>query len=117
MKLELDAVAAKNWIYPVDVPKRDYQFNIIKHALFENCLVALPTGTGKTFIAAVIMRNCENYLAFNELGQDTSSRLQLVPQRQSRLRSPNKTIGQSATGCLPQHMRDPSRRMCHHDRR
>ncbi|KAK0577324.1 hypothetical protein LWI29_031299 [Acer saccharum] len=55
--LEIDAEAAKTWIYPVNVPVRDYQFNITKTALFANTLVALPTGLGKTLIAAVVMYN------------------------------------------------------------
>jgi ERCC4-related helicase len=58
MKLMPDLLEAKHWIYPLNKPKRDYQFNIIKHSLFENTLVALPTGLGKTFIAGVIMLNC-----------------------------------------------------------
>lgn len=58
MKLEPDLLEAKHWIYPLNKPKRDYQFNIVKHCLFENTLVALPTGLGKTFIAGVIMLNC-----------------------------------------------------------
>ncbi|KAF7982058.1 hypothetical protein HWV62_30342 [Athelia sp. TMB] len=57
MKLEPDLLAAKHWIYPLNKPKRDYQFNIVKHSLFENTLVALPTGLGKTFIAGVVMLN------------------------------------------------------------
>ncbi|KAK2658484.1 hypothetical protein Ddye_005017 [Dipteronia dyeriana] len=40
-----------------NVPVRDYQFNITKTALFANTLVALPTGLGKTLIAAVVMYN------------------------------------------------------------
>ena len=36
---------------------RDYQFSIVKHGLFNNTLVALPTGLGKTFIAATVMLN------------------------------------------------------------
>ncbi|KAH9257700.1 hypothetical protein BASA81_004158 [Batrachochytrium salamandrivorans] len=36
---------------------RDYQFNIIQKALLKNTLVVLPTGLGKTFIAAVVMYN------------------------------------------------------------
>jgi Fanconi anemia group M protein len=39
------------------VPLRDYQFAITKTALFSNTLVALPTGLGKTLIAAVVMYN------------------------------------------------------------
>lgn len=41
----------------VNVPLRDYQFAITQKALFSNTLVALPTGLGKTLIAAVVMYN------------------------------------------------------------
>lgn len=41
----------------VNVPLRDYQLAITKTALFSNTLVALPTGLGKTLIAAVVMYN------------------------------------------------------------
>lgn len=61
MKLEADLLEAKHWIYPLNKPKRDYQFNIVKHSLFENTLVALPTGLGKTFIAGVVMLNCTSF--------------------------------------------------------
>ncbi|KAI0932449.1 hypothetical protein AcW1_000425 [Taiwanofungus camphoratus] len=61
MKLMPDLLAAKRWIYPLNQPKRDYQFNIVKHCLFENTLVALPTGLGKTFIAGVVMLNFYNW--------------------------------------------------------
>ncbi|EPX74853.1 ATP-dependent DNA helicase [Schizosaccharomyces octosporus yFS286] len=54
---ELDRDAANQWIYPINVSFRDYQFNIVKKALFQNVLVALPTGLGKTFIAATVMMN------------------------------------------------------------
>ncbi|KAF8446272.1 hypothetical protein L210DRAFT_3619974 [Boletus edulis BED1] len=57
MKLKVDMLEAKHWIYPLNQPKRDYQFNIVKHCLFDNTLVALPTGLGKTFIASVVMLN------------------------------------------------------------
>ncbi|CAN6472368.1 unnamed protein product [Victoria cruziana] len=55
--VNIDAEMAKTWIYPVNVPLRDYQFSIVKTALFSNTLVALPTGLGKTLIAAVVMYN------------------------------------------------------------
>lgn len=54
----LDHDALKTWIYPTNLgPTRDYQFSIVKNGLFNNTLVALPTGLGKTFIAATIMLN------------------------------------------------------------
>ncbi|KAI9144812.1 hypothetical protein BKA69DRAFT_744589 [Paraphysoderma sedebokerense] len=46
-----------SWIYPTNYPVRDYQFNIVQKALFVNTLVSLPTGLGKTLIAAVVMYN------------------------------------------------------------
>ncbi|XP_054988335.1 Fanconi anemia group M protein [Sorex araneus] len=45
------------WIYPTNCPVRDYQLDISQTALFCNTLVCLPTGLGKTFIAAVVMYN------------------------------------------------------------
>ncbi|KAI9482510.1 P-loop containing nucleoside triphosphate hydrolase protein, partial [Zychaea mexicana] len=54
---EFDAEALPTWIYPVNYSIRLYQWNIVKKALFNNTLVALPTGLGKTFIAAVVMYN------------------------------------------------------------
>lgn len=53
----LDQAAIRTWVFPTNYAKRDYQFNMIKKALFTNVLVALPTGLGKTFIAAVVMYN------------------------------------------------------------
>ncbi|XP_043283831.1 uncharacterized protein Fancm [Venturia canescens] len=52
-----DQSAGAQWIYPENYPLRDYQFNIVKSALYHNTLVCLPTGLGKTFIAAVVMYN------------------------------------------------------------
>ncbi|KAI4793109.1 P-loop containing nucleoside triphosphate hydrolase protein, partial [Aureobasidium sp. EXF-8845] len=50
--------ATRTWIYPTNLgTTRDYQFNIVSRGLFHNLLVALPTGLGKTFIAATIMLN------------------------------------------------------------
>ncbi|KAI8958161.1 P-loop containing nucleoside triphosphate hydrolase protein [Daldinia sp. FL1419] len=55
---EIDLEAMKTWVYPTNLgPTRDYQFSIVKNGLFNNTLVALPTGLGKTFIAATIMLN------------------------------------------------------------
>ncbi|KAL5052077.1 hypothetical protein BDW71DRAFT_170113 [Aspergillus fruticulosus] len=54
----LNQDALETWVYPTNLGKtRDYQFNIAQKGLFHNLLVALPTGLGKTFIAATIMLN------------------------------------------------------------
>lgn len=55
---KLDHEALKTWVYPTNIgPVRDYQFSIVKNGLFNNTLVALPTGLGKTFIAATVILN------------------------------------------------------------
>ncbi|AGO11783.1 AaceriADR011Cp [[Ashbya] aceris (nom. inval.)] len=45
------------YIYPTNYEVREYQFNIVHRALFENVLCAIPTGMGKTFIASTVMLN------------------------------------------------------------
>uniref|UniRef100_A0A3Q3JHN3 Helicase ATP-binding domain-containing protein n=1 Tax=Monopterus albus TaxID=43700 RepID=A0A3Q3JHN3_MONAL len=52
-----DSSSAKVWIYPTNYPIRGYQLKISEAALFQNTLVCLPTGLGKTFIASVVMYN------------------------------------------------------------
>ncbi len=54
---EIDRDAAMTWVYPSNVPVREYQKRITSRALFSNTLVCLPTGMGKTLIAAVVMAN------------------------------------------------------------
>ena len=55
---KLDREALRTWVYPTNLGTiRDYQFSIVARGLFHNMLVALPTGLGKTFIAATIMLN------------------------------------------------------------
>ncbi|KAG0529043.1 hypothetical protein BDA96_05G064400 [Sorghum bicolor] len=55
--IALDHEAVKTWIYPTNVEVREYQRYMVEKALFTNTLIALPTGLGKTFIAAVVMYN------------------------------------------------------------
>lgn len=45
------------WTYPRNPSIRNYQYAIVRRALFENTLAAVPTGMGKTLIAAVVMAN------------------------------------------------------------
>lgn len=52
-----DGSSAKVWIYPTNYPIREYQLKMSEAALFQNTLVCLPTGLGKTFIASVVMYN------------------------------------------------------------
>jgi Type III restriction enzyme, res subunit len=52
-----DCEAGRIWIYPTNYPVREYQFCIVEQALMRNTMVTLPTGLGKTFVAAVVMFN------------------------------------------------------------
>ncbi|XP_061399462.1 uncharacterized protein LOC133335170 [Musca vetustissima] len=52
-----DRNVGETWIYPNNLPCRSYQQSIVQAALYRNTLVVLPTGLGKTFIAAVVMYN------------------------------------------------------------
>lgn len=45
------------YIYPTNFEVRDYQYNLVQRAFYDNLLVALPTGLGKTFIASTVMLN------------------------------------------------------------
>ena len=52
-----ESEALQRWIYPTNVEVRQYQRAICETAIFNNTLVCLPTGLGKTFIASVVMYN------------------------------------------------------------
>jgi hypothetical protein len=55
--VEMDGQEALTWVYPTNKPKREYQQRMAETGLFHNTLICLPTGLGKTLIAAVIMYN------------------------------------------------------------
>lgn len=57
LSLDLHRFAARTWVYPAGIAERAYQVAIVEQALLQNTLVCLPTGLGKTFIAAVVMYN------------------------------------------------------------
>lgn len=62
-----DMSAGGEWIYPTNFPIREYQKSIVSKALFNNTLVCLPTGLGKTFIAAVVMYNYHRWYPKNKI--------------------------------------------------
>ncbi|KAI8322536.1 P-loop containing nucleoside triphosphate hydrolase protein, partial [Martensiomyces pterosporus] len=55
----IDNQAMQTYLYPLlgGQPARAYQQGAIRRCLFQNTLVALPTGMGKTLIAVVVMAN------------------------------------------------------------
>ncbi|KAK4533354.1 hypothetical protein CCYA_CCYA16G4236 [Cyanidiococcus yangmingshanensis] len=57
LKVPLDTETARSWVFPSAMHVRAYQFAIVQRALTRNTLVCLPTGLGKTLIAAVVMLN------------------------------------------------------------
>lgn len=54
---KIDYAELTSYIYPVNYPIREYQFNIVKECLYQNVVCAIPTGTGKTFISSCVMMN------------------------------------------------------------
>lgn len=55
--LPMDPEAIQTYVYPAQIARREYQYEITRNALLTNSLVCLPTGLGKTLIAAVVMFN------------------------------------------------------------
>jgi ATP-dependent DNA helicase MPH1 len=62
-KHQLDPATKGTYIYPTNRSKRDYQYEIVRGCFTDNCLVALPTGLGKTFVAGVVMLNCKSLMS------------------------------------------------------
>ena len=57
---EMDPEEASWWLYPSNYGEvRKYQRDITETALFNNTLVCLPTGLGKTLIASVVMQKVQ----------------------------------------------------------
>lgn len=58
--IEINPQFQNTWIYPIDdekYPQREYQVDITESAIIHNTIVSLPTGLGKTLIAAVVLYN------------------------------------------------------------
>lgn len=52
----IDPSTADTYLYPNAYEHRPYQQSMVQEALSQNTLVSLPTGTGKTLIAAVVLK-------------------------------------------------------------
>ena len=55
--LPVDNNKLQYFLYPSNVSRRDYQYEIVEECIHQNTLICLPTGSGKTLIAAVVMMN------------------------------------------------------------
>ena len=100
MRLKPEFLACKNWIFPLNRPRRDYQFNIAKNCLFHNTLVALPTGLGKTFIAGVVMLNCKKLFCQFWRPLNRLPSLQMVSYGKDHFCRSYETTCRSANNCL-----------------
>ncbi|KAJ2653806.1 3'-5' DNA helicase [Coemansia sp. RSA 1250] len=76
------------FVYPLlgGQPARAYQQGAIQHCIFQNTLVALPTGMGKTFIAAVVMANYARWFS-NSMSIFLAPTKPLVAQQMQACRS------------------------------
>ncbi|KAL7997230.1 putative Zinc finger, RanBP2-type, Zinc finger, PHD-type, uvrABC system, subunit B [Plasmopara halstedii] len=54
---KIDYEAAQHFVFPTNYSIREYQLTVAEKALYHNTLVSLPTGLGKTLVAAVVMYN------------------------------------------------------------
>lgn len=109
-----DSIAMCTFVYPIlpSKPRRDYQYNIVRSALLNNTLVSLPTGLGKTFIAACVM-----YVLFAAAASSSSCSqhlqaqlLPLVPKVARRLHGPDTASRRTTDHRLPRDCRhQPSR--------
>ena len=65
---------------------RDYQMELFEHALYGNSLVFLPTGSGKTLVAAMVL-SCMKRLNPKKLMVFITDRVPLVYQQSDYIRS------------------------------
>jgi len=65
----IDPTTRHKYIYPVNPnhERRLYQVDITRTALFHNTLVSLPTGLGKTLIAAVVLYNYRRWFPLGKV--------------------------------------------------
>ena len=96
VQLNYDPVAAESWIYPAKVPERKYQIAAINAAFLQNTLICLPTGLGKTLIAAVIMYNFSRWFPKGKIVFVAPTR-PLVAQQ---IQACQEAMGMAGKACL-----------------
>ncbi|KAL6926775.1 hypothetical protein ACO0SA_004881 [Hanseniaspora valbyensis] len=68
--VDFNNLTIETLIYPTNYPIREYQRKITETCIKNNTLVAIPTGTGKTFIAATIMLNFFRWFCLKDNQKD-----------------------------------------------
>ena len=84
-----DQDALAEWWYPTNMSVRAYQQSICKTALCHNTLVSIPTGMGKTLIAAVVMFNFHRWFPTGRLAFLAPTK----PLIHQQIKAVRKTVG------------------------
>ncbi|NXU25848.1 FANCM protein, partial [Thalassarche chlororhynchos] len=92
------AAAGSIWIYPTNYPVRGYQVRMARAALLGNTLVCLPTGLGKTFVAAVVMYNFYRWFPW---GTQALSRRELWNTKRVFFLTPQIMVNDLSRGTCP----------------
>ncbi|NWH44042.1 FANCM protein, partial [Fregata magnificens] len=92
------AAAGSVWIYPTNYPVRGYQVRMARAALLGNTLVCLPTGLGKTFVAAVVMYNFYRWFPW---GTQALSRRELWTTKRVFFLTPQIMVNDLSRGTCP----------------
>ncbi|NWU98325.1 FANCM protein, partial [Upupa epops] len=101
------AAAGSVWIYPTNLPVRGYQLRMARSALLANTLLSLPTGLGKTFVAAVVMYNFYRWFPLLMLslsfpgGTQALSRRELWTEKRVFFLTPQIMVNDLSRGTCP----------------
>lgn len=78
-----DAHAIRTWHYPLNEPKRQYQYDVVQDCLLANTLIVLPNGLGTMFIVSVVAHNFLRWFPEGKAVFLASTRTLLRQQMQS----------------------------------